>query len=134
MPVMSLTDVLARLEAALVQQPVQRMTARFDWARFRMAYPHLARDARFLDLMSDAALARGSRPRSSDLRMTLAEMAPDQRRERLEQELTAKLARILDAAPEKLDVSASIEILGLDSLMLTDLQVWIVRLLDINCR
>ena len=29
-------------------------------------------------------------------------------------------------------MSASIDILGLDSLMLTDLQIWIVRLLDIN--
>ncbi len=29
-------------------------------------------------------------------------------------------------------MSASIDILGLDSLMLTDLQIWIARLLDIN--
>ena len=130
--VMPLSDVLSKLEAALVQQPVQRMMAGFDWARFRTAYPHLVRDARFVDLMSDVALARGNRPKSSNLRAALAELEPDQRRERLEQELTLKLARILDAAPEKLDVSASIDILGLDSLMLTDLQIWIVRLLDIN--
>ena len=132
MLVMPLSDVLAKLEAALIQQPVQRMTARFDWGRFRAAYPHLARDARFVDLMSDAALARGNRPKGSSLRAALAELEPGQRRERLELELTTKLARILDALPEKLDVTASIDNLGLDSLMLTDLQVWIVRLLDIN--
>ena len=63
MLVMPLADVLAKLEAALIQQPVQRMTARFDWARFRIAYPHLVRDARFVELMSDAALARPSAPR-----------------------------------------------------------------------
>ena len=130
--VMSLPDVLAKLEAVLIQQPVQRMTARFDWGRFRTAYPHLARDARFVDLMSDAALARGNRPKGSNLRAALAELEPEQRRERLELELTTKLARILDALPEKLDVTASIDNLGLDSLMLTDLQIWIVRLLDIN--
>lgn len=132
MLVMSLADVLSKLEAALVQQPMHRMMAGFDWARFRTAYPHLVRDARFVNLMSDAALARGSRPKSSNLRTTLSELDPAQQQERLEQELTAKLARILDAAPEKLDVSVSIDNFGLDSLMLTDLQIWIVRLLDIN--
>ena len=130
--VMPLDDILAKLEAALVQQPVQRLTGRFDWSRFRVAYPHLVRDARFVEMLSDAALARGNRPKSSNLRAELSEMEPGQRRERLEQELTTKLARILDAAPEKLDVSASIDVLGLDSLMLTDLQIWIVRLLDIT--
>ena len=132
MLVMPLTDVLSKLEAALIQQPVQRMTARFDWARFRTAYPHLARDSRFIELMSDAALARGSRAKTSSLRSTLAELEPDQQRERLQQELTGSLARILDAKPEKLDVSTSIDSLGLDSLMLTELQIWIARLLDIN--
>jgi acyl transferase domain-containing protein/NADPH:quinone reductase-like Zn-dependent oxidoreductase/surfactin synthase thioesterase subunit/NADP-dependent 3-hydroxy acid dehydrogenase YdfG len=132
MLVMPLADVLAKLEAALVQQPVQRMAARFDWGRFRSAYPHLARDAKFVDMMSEEALARGSRPKGSSLRVMLAELEAEQRQERLEQELTGKLATILDAAPEKLDVAASIDNLGLDSLMLTDFQVWIVRLLDIN--
>ena len=127
-----LEDILAKLEAALLQQPVQRMTGRFDWARFRAAYPHLVRDARFVDLMSDAALARRSHAKCSDLRAKLAEMEPDQRRKRLEDELKEKLAQILDAAPEKLDVSTSIDVLGLDSLMLTDLQIWIGRLLDIT--
>jgi NADPH:quinone reductase-like Zn-dependent oxidoreductase/surfactin synthase thioesterase subunit/NADP-dependent 3-hydroxy acid dehydrogenase YdfG/acyl carrier protein len=130
--VMPLVDVLAKLEAVLIQQPVQRMTGRFDWARFRLAYPHLVRDARFVDLLSDTALARGSRPKSSNLRAVLAEMEPAPRRQRLEQELAGKLARILDTPPEKLDVAASIDILGLDSLMLTDLQIWIARLLDIT--
>ncbi len=130
--VVPLADILAKVEAALIQQPVQRMTGRFDWSKFRMAYPHLVRDARFVEILSDTALARGNRPKSSNLRSVLAELEPKQRRERLEQELTGKLARILDAAPEKLDVSASIDNLGLDSLMLTDLQIWIVRLLDIT--
>jgi acyl transferase domain-containing protein/NADPH:quinone reductase-like Zn-dependent oxidoreductase/surfactin synthase thioesterase subunit/NAD(P)-dependent dehydrogenase (short-subunit alcohol dehydrogenase family) len=130
--VMPLADVLGKLEAVLIQQPVQRMTGKFDWARFRFAYPHLVRDARFVDILSDAALARGSRPKSSNLRAVLADLEPAQRRERLEQELTAKLARILDAQPEKIDVAASIDVFGLDSLMLTDLQIWIARLLDIT--
>jgi len=130
--VMPLSDVLAKLEAALIQEPVQRMTARFDWARFRAAYPHLTRDARFVDLMSDAALARGDRPRSSNLLATLAELEPDQQRDLLEKEVKSKLALILDAAPERLDVSLSIDKLGLDSLMLTDLQIWIGRSVGIT--
>ena len=130
--VMPLADVLAKLEAALVQQPVQRVTARFDWARFRASYPHLVRDARFVELMSDAALARGNRAKCSSLRAALAEMEPDQRRERLHQELASSLARILDAVPEKIDITASIDNLGLDSLMLTDFQIGIVRSLDVN--
>jgi surfactin synthase thioesterase subunit/acyl carrier protein len=59
-------------------------------------------------------------------------MEAEQRPKCLEQELTATLARILDAAPEKLDIDASIENLGLDSLMLTQLRNWILRSLDIN--
>ncbi len=130
--VMPLNDVLAKLEAALIQQPVQRVTARFDWSRFRASYPHLVRDARFVELMSDAALARGSRSKTSSLRAALAELEPGPRRERLAQELTNSLARILDANPEKIDVAASIDNLGLDSLMLTDFQIGIVRSLDVN--
>jgi surfactin synthase thioesterase subunit/acyl carrier protein len=129
---MPLTEVMAKLEAALIQQPVQRMAARFDWARFRTAYPHLVRDARFIDLMSDEALARGSRKTGANLRSTLVELDPGKRPACLEQELTATLARILDAAPEKLDIEASIDILGLDSLMLTQLRNWMLRSLDIN--
>ena len=129
---MSLTDVLAKLESAVLQQPVQRMAANFDWARFRTAYPHLSHDSRFFDLMSDAALARGSFRRASNLLSALAELEPEPRRERLELELRGKLAQILDASPEKIDISQSIDNLGLDSLMLTELQVWIARLLDIN--
>src|SRR5207244_2902303 len=126
MRVMPLTDALAKLEAVLIQLPVQRMTARFDWARFRTAYPHLVRDARFVDLMSDAALARGSRKTGSSLRTALADVVPAQRRERLQQELTASLARILDVGPDQLDASASLDNLGLDSLMLTQLRNWIL--------
>ncbi len=130
--VMSLTDVLAKLEAVLIQQPVQRMTGRFDWARFRTAYPHLARDARFLDLLSDAALARGNRPKGANLRSELAQLDADMRRDRLEQEVRASLGRILDVGPEHLDLAASIDNLGLDSLMLTQLRNWILRALEIN--
>ncbi len=130
--VMPLADILAKLEAALIQQPVQRVTGRFDWGKFRLAYPHLVRDVRFVELLSDAALARGNRPKSSNLRAELSELGPDQRHERLQQELATKLGRILDTVPEKLDPAASIDILGLDSLMLTDLQVWIARTLDIT--
>jgi NADPH:quinone reductase-like Zn-dependent oxidoreductase/surfactin synthase thioesterase subunit/NADP-dependent 3-hydroxy acid dehydrogenase YdfG len=132
LPAMGRSEVLAKLEAALTQQPAQRMAAQIDWARFRAAYPQLARDARFVDLMSDAALARGVRRSGSDLRAALAEAEPETRRGRLEQELTAALARILGAAPEKLDVAAPIDNLGLDSLMLTQLRNWALRSLDVN--
>jgi len=129
---MSLRDVLAKLEAALIQQPVQRMAAQMDWPWFRIAYPHLTRDARFIELMGDEALARAFRRKGTGLRADLAEIKPDERAGRLQQELTGKLARILDAAPEKLDCSISIDTLGLDSLMLTELRAWIARMLDIN--
>ncbi len=55
------------------------------------------------------------------------------RRDRLEHEVRAALGRILDVGPEHLDLSASIDNLGLDSLMLTQLRNWILRLTsDIN--
>ena len=130
--VMSLSDVLAKLEMVLVQQPAQRMTGRFDWARFRTAYPHLVRDARFVEVLSDTALNRGTRSKGTSLRSALAEFKPEAQRERLQQELTAALARVLGVGPEQLDASTTIDNLGLDSLMLTQLRNWILRSLDIN--
>jgi len=132
MYVMPLKDVLGKLEAALIQHPAQRMTARIDWPWFRLAYPHLVRDVRFIELMGDAALARSFRPKSTGLREDLAALNPDKRLERLQQELAGKLARILDTSPEKLDVSRPIDSFGLDSLMLTDFQISIVRALEVN--
>ena len=41
-------------------------------------------NTRFIDCMSDAALARGVRPKSSSLRVALAELAPAPRKELLE--------------------------------------------------
>jgi surfactin synthase thioesterase subunit/NAD(P)-dependent dehydrogenase (short-subunit alcohol dehydrogenase family)/acyl carrier protein len=130
--VMSLPDVLGKLEATLVQQPVQRMTGRFDWALYRSAYPHRARDTRYLEIMSDAALAKGPRQSRSSLRAALAALEPAPRNNRLQQELTTALARVLDVGPEQLDAAASIDNLGLDSLMLTQLRNWVLRSLDIN--
>jgi acyl transferase domain-containing protein/surfactin synthase thioesterase subunit/NAD(P)-dependent dehydrogenase (short-subunit alcohol dehydrogenase family)/acyl carrier protein len=132
MAVMPLPEVLAKLEAVLLQQPIGRMAARFDWSRFRIAYPHLVRDSRFVELMSDAALARGSRQKSAGLRAVLAEMPKEKRPERLQQELSASLARSLDVPAEKIDVAASLDTLGLDSLMLTQMRNWALRALDIN--
>src|SRR5262249_28134614 len=132
MLVMGLADVLAKLEAVLIQQPAQRMTGRFDWARFRAAYPHLARDARFVGLLSDAAPGRGQRRAGARLPAAPAELEPAGRRARLQQELTGALARVLDVSPEKLDGAASIDTLGLDSLMLTQLRNWALRSLDVN--
>lgn len=128
--VMPLAHVLAKLEPALVQQPVQRMTARLDWTKFRKAYPHLARDSRFIDLMTDAAL--GPRVGGSSLRATLSTSDPDARQERVQTELARSLERILGVTPGQLDVTASLDQLGLDSLMLSQLRNWVLRSLDIN--
>jgi surfactin synthase thioesterase subunit/NADPH:quinone reductase-like Zn-dependent oxidoreductase/aryl carrier-like protein len=129
---MPLGDVLTKLEAAVVQQPDCRVATRLDWARFRGAYPHLARDSRFLELMSDAALARAGRRTGGGLRAALAELDPAERRSRLLDELRAALARVLGTDPQRLDVSTSIDTLGLDSLMLTQLRNWVLRSLDVN--
>lgn len=129
---MRLSDILGKFEASLIQQPTQRMTAQVDWPWFRIAYPHLARDARFIEVIGDAALQQAFRPKGTGLRAELAALPPEDQQERMQQELRGKLAQILDAAPEKLDVESSIDNLALDSLMLTDLQVWINRLLDIT--
>src|SRR5439155_2583386 len=74
----------------------------------------------------------GGRDKGTNLRATLAELEPGERRERMQHEATASLARILDVPPEKLDASASIDSFGLDSLMLTQLRNWVLRALDIN--
>ena len=130
--VMSLDDVMAKFEQALIQQPVQRMTARIDWPWFRLAYPHLVRDARFINFMSDSAVAASVRPKGTGLRTQLLELELDERLQRLQEELAVALARILDAQPDRIDVASSIDSLGLDSLMLTEYQVSIMRALDIN--
>lgn len=132
MAMMPLAEVLAKIEGALVQQPEQRLVARLDWSRFRKAYPHLMRDARFIDQMSDAALARGTRQSGSSLRAALSAANPEERPARLQKELAAALGKILGIAPDQLDLSASLDLLGLDSLMLSQLRNWILRALDVN--
>lgn len=132
MLVTPLNNILEKLEAALLQQPAQRLIGRFDWSRFRLAYPHLVRDARYIEMFRDEALASGCKSKGFDLVETLKEVEPDKRQQLLEYELKGKLSQILDADPDKIEESVSIDVLGLDSLMLTDLQIHIGRLLDIT--
>src|SRR5262249_41416685 len=129
---MPLSDVLAKLEAVLLQRPTQRMAACLDWGRFRTAYPHLARDVRLMELMSEPAPSPGHRPNVAHPPRRLGRMEPAERLRRLQQELASALARILGVAPEQLDLAVSIDNLGLDSLMLTQLRNWILRSLEVN--
>ena len=129
---MPLADILEKLEAVLIQKPVARMTVRFDWGRFSKAYPHLARDSRFVDLLNQSGPNQGGKQKGAGLRTQLAELDLEKRNVRLQQELAGALAKALDVNPEKLDLNASISDLNLDSLLLTQVRSWILRSLDIN--
>ena len=81
-----------KLEAALIQQPAQRMTATIRLALVPNGLSASgSRDARFIDLMSDAAYAQQRREsQGSTSAPKLAEMEPDERLERLQQELNGQ--------------------------------------------
>ena len=63
--VMSLNDVLKKIETTLLQNPVQRIAAKVDWSRFLRAFPQLSRDSRFVEIMSNASRENMHRQKSS---------------------------------------------------------------------
>ncbi len=133
MPAMPLAEVLGKLNLALCQKPVQRMTARFDWNRFTTVYPHLQRDQRFAECIAESRkrLTQGGRS-GGGLAAQLARAEGGAQMELLSGELAKALGKILDIAPAKIDSGASIDKLSLDSLMLNQLRNWILRNLSIN--
>ena len=132
MPPIPLNDILYKLEAALNQHAVQRMTANFDWKRFTTTYPHLIRDSRFEKCIRES-LAKGSDKQSSGgLRVTLLQLDPKAQQELIGEKLAKAIARILDVTADKISLEASIDKLALDSLALNQFRNWILRNLDIN--
>lgn len=133
MPAMPLGDILGKLNLAVCQRPAQRMTARFDWLRFTTVYPHLQRDQRFAECIAESRkrLTQGGRS-GGGLVAQLARLEGNARMELLSGELARALGKILDLSPEKIDASASIDKLSLDSLMLNQLRNWILRNLSVN--
>ena len=69
--VMPLADVLAKLEAALIQQPVQRMTGRFRLGQVPHGLSAPGSRCALCRLVKRHRLARGNRPKSSNLRRTV---------------------------------------------------------------
>lgn len=133
MPAMPLADVIGKLNLALAQQAGQRMTARFDWNRFTAVYPHLQRDQRFCECIEESRAAlSGKSKRGGTLASQLAGMDPPARMDTLAGELAKALGRILDASPDKIDRSVSIDKFSLDSLMLNQLRNWMLRTLEVN--
>jgi acyl transferase domain-containing protein/NADPH:quinone reductase-like Zn-dependent oxidoreductase/surfactin synthase thioesterase subunit len=133
MPSMPLADVLGKLNLALAHRAGQRMIARFDWNRFTAVYPHLQRDQRFSACIEESrASLNGKTKRGGNLVCQLAGLEPALRLDTLGGEVAKALGRILDAAPEKIDRTVSIDKFSLDSLMLNQLRNWILRSLEVN--
>lgn len=128
---MSLAEALDWLRQSFAEQPVQRLAARLDFAQFAKAYPNLRIDARFARLFQRAT-SRPTAESASRLSERLYALAPDARLAALTEGLCSTLARILGVAPAAVAPEEPLGSLGLDSLMLTQLNNWIYRELGVS--
>jgi acyl transferase domain-containing protein/NADPH:quinone reductase-like Zn-dependent oxidoreductase/surfactin synthase thioesterase subunit/NAD(P)-dependent dehydrogenase (short-subunit alcohol dehydrogenase family) len=127
---MRLGELLTRMGAAIGHGGPQRMLADVDWTRFRRAYPHLEKDSRFAGMF---AARKDSRNRTGEgLAGTLAALDPSARPAALGEQLAAAISRFLGASSETLPLDTELESLGLDSLILTQVQNWIFRNVGVN--
>ncbi len=129
--VMGLKEVLTHIELALTQETPQRIAVNIDWSLFQKAYPHLAKDSRLAALFTSVAFHRSSQIRSS-LRDTLLSLAKPEQTVLLTDKLAEALGKILDTGDRPVPSDTVLGQLSLDSLMLTQLQNWILRHLDAN--
>ncbi|MDB6171653.1 MAG: Oxidoreductase, short chain dehydrogenase/reductase family [Chthoniobacteraceae bacterium] len=129
--VMHLGELLTKIENAMAHGTPQRVIADVDWEKFKRAYPHLTKDSRYATLLTRIGIARPAL-HCGNLRAILAALEPEERRMALARQLVHELGKILGTMGDSIPMETELDRLGLDSLALTQLQLWIVRSLDVN--
>ncbi|HUK10491.1 MAG TPA: SDR family NAD(P)-dependent oxidoreductase [Stellaceae bacterium] len=123
---------LARLEAAILGEVGQVALADINWSRLA-AMPQLAKSPKYaLVRPSPGEGASDGGADAAELKEKLASMPEAQRLQYIEQLVLNHLAGVLRMPPSKLDVHHSLLDLGMDSLMVVELQVAIEQQFGIS--
>lgn len=127
-------EVLAKIEAALIETPVQRLMANLDWKKFGLAYPNLLRDSRFLNAFEESQQRQAGHRKHSGitLREEVSQLEESERLSFLSEKLTAGVSQLTGIPLELLNSEESIDRWALDSIMLGQISVWILRHTEIN--
>lgn len=109
------------LERTLRWNPIELAVAKMDWKRWAALYPSWAASAKYAELLGDEPASATPTPESELIQQLL--VLPDEARAAaVANVLVELLAKVMDTAPTKIDRSASLPNMGMDSLMAMDLQ------------
>jgi acyl transferase domain-containing protein/surfactin synthase thioesterase subunit/NAD(P)-dependent dehydrogenase (short-subunit alcohol dehydrogenase family) len=134
MPAMRRGDILAMIEASLLEGPAQRLTASLRWQDFARAYPNIVRDVRFAEVLEQTQRRRseGGQGRRRGLQDEIASLPADQRQGALSARLGDAIAELAGIPRELIKADQSCNRLSLDSIMLAQISTWILRNTEIN--
>jgi NADPH:quinone reductase-like Zn-dependent oxidoreductase/acyl carrier protein len=121
---LSPTRALDRMADALDAGAAQVALAEMSWSRLA-ALPAIAKApkyARVRDLMSEEA-GEGAGASAAELKAHIASLPRDEAIAAVQQQLTKHIAGIVGTAPARLSVNQPLTELGMDSLMLVELQI-----------
>jgi acyl transferase domain-containing protein/NADP-dependent 3-hydroxy acid dehydrogenase YdfG/acyl carrier protein len=120
---------LAALGSALLGSPPNITVLDADWPTVMGYWTREATSHRFGHLRSSDGDPNGS---TASLQPEFTALAPERAVPLLVDALVQRLARISGTAPERIDPNDSVSVLGLDSLMATQLRTWIQCELDVD--
>ena len=120
MVTMTAKEYLEVLPQALQRESATCLIARFDWDRVTQSF---GRNRSSTGLLSSMLSGSTQNARSSEAKLLqeIQECPLSERLLKVEQYLSAHIARILAAPPERIDVERPLSDLGFDSLMLVEL-------------
>ena len=114
---------LERMGQAIVAGVGHLAVADLDWSKL-MSLPQLAKAPKFSAVRPDVSAAAGEASRSADeLRALLASMPAGQRFPYVQQLVVKQIATVLRVPPSKLHPNQALLDLGIDSLMVVELQL-----------
>lgn len=129
------TSVLAKIEACLIEEPVHRFAVTMNWQDFGLVYPNLVRDSRFVHIFQEDQLNLISKLPSQghNLQKELVLLTTqDEQLATISKKLANAIADLTGMSPDKISTTESINRLSLDSIMLSQIAVWILRNAEIN--
>jgi acyl carrier protein len=112
---------------------VQVGVVRMDWERWRNLEIGSRVSQRYVNLCKEGARdSDGSSADGMAVRKTLLAASPERRKELLLNFLRDKVARVLGASADKVDLAKPLTDLGLDSLMAVELRNWVEKELRVS--
>ncbi len=134
MSAMRRDDILAMIEASLLEGPAQRLTASLRWQDFARAYPNIVRDVRFAEVLEQTQQRKsaGGPGRRRSLQGEIASLPANQRQAGLSARLGDAIAELAGIPRERIKAEESCNRLCLDSIMLAQISTWILRNTEIN--